>query len=163
MSNDNYRFFYIQRMGPEAHVLDVSGNNPARGTNVIAYPRGNGKANQQWEFVPARQSGWWYLRTRMASELVMTLDAEGTPQPPRIVMQPKLDDDVRQLWCLVSTEKPGYWFVQSRLVVSNAADPVVIGTIGGGAGDPPNAVSVQLDYLGFETQCWAFSLVHEQA
>ncbi|WP_339091438.1 hypothetical protein [Variovorax paradoxus] len=41
--------------------------------------------------------------------------------------------------------------MQSRMVT-------VIGTA---AVDPLDAVSVQLDNLGFETQSWAFSPVHE--
>jgi hypothetical protein len=162
MSSEHKRFFYIQRMGPDAPVLDVYGNNPTPGTQVITYPRGKGKHNQHWAFVPAEQRGWWSLRTRMDSELVMTLDpADGTSQSPRIVMQPRKDvDAVRQLWCLVSTEKLGYWFVQSKLIVSNSQNPVVIG-VAGGTSDEPNAVTVQLDYLGFETQSWAFAPVHE--
>jgi len=152
----NGQFFFIQRLMPGAHVLDVNGVSPAKGTSVISYARNQGQ-NQQWQFVPSKEFvGWWYLQTQMTTGYVMTLEDSDTVEPPQIVMQPKGVADVdRQLWCLVPTEKLGYWFIQSKRGVSNSQNPVVIGVAGNGNG--AQAVGVTLNFEQFEAQAWGFS------
>ncbi|KQW60970.1 RICIN domain-containing protein [Variovorax sp. Root411] len=149
------KIFYIQRMQPRGFVLDVYQNNPASNQQVIAYAP-HGGTNQQWEFVPAESPGWWYLRTRMGTGFVATLDVSSR----NIVMaQPAGGSRDEQLWCLVPTSAPGYWFIQSKLDVSNSVDANVIGITNNAS--TPDAVAVSLDYKGFENQAWAFAPMYE--
>lgn len=153
----NGQLFFIQRLMPGAHVLDVGASTLAKGTSVSTSSRSQGQ-NPQWQFVPSKEFvGWWYLQLG-TTEYVMTLEKRDTIEPPQLVIQPKGVGDVdRQLWCLVPTEKLGYWFIQSKLVVSNSQNAVVIGVAGNGEGAP--ALGVTLNFEEFEAQAWGFSPV----
>lgn len=158
-------FFFIQHKASKK-VLDVYGELPAPGTQVILYDKKTDpgdQANQQWEFVPAVDApGWWYLQTAMPSGLVLTLGNTTGIKPP-ITMEkknPEIRD--RQLWSLVSTEELGWWFVQckaqaEKIVYTNPDSfiPTVIGA-GDNGGANPIAVGTPLDYFDDDPMAWGF-------
>ncbi|WP_395352559.1 RICIN domain-containing protein [Variovorax sp. UC122_21] len=152
--------FVIRQMGEAGQVLDVYENNPAQNQQVITYPP-NGGPNQAWRFVPAGASGWWYLQTTMTTGYVLTMATPtgNSPLLQNVVVAPMAKDARdEQLWSLMPSETLGYWFIQSKLLVSNEYNAKVLGVhAAGGPGiSDPCAVVVDVDYLQYEPQVWAF-------
>jgi hypothetical protein len=154
--------YYIQHLSGNHYVLDVYGNNTAKGTQVIGYTINQPETgNQQWLFVPAGPlaPGWWYLQTQMGTEYVMTLQPHTTTGSGPVVMQPKAPGDAdTQLWSLLSTEVPGYWYIQSKYGASNSQTPVVIELSSDASA--ANAVANPLSFTGFAAQAWGFKPVY---
>lgn len=154
--------YYIQYLLGNHYVLDVNGNNTAKGTEVIGYTVNLPETgNQQWLFVPAgpQAPGWWYLQTLMGTEYVMTLQPHATTGAGPVVMQPKaLGDLDTQLWSLLATEVPGYWYIQSKYGASNSQTPVVIGLTSDTSA--ASAVANPLSFTGFAAQAWGFKPVY---
>lgn len=160
VGNLNLGPYNIQYLPGDHYVLDVNGNNPAKGTGVIGYTLKLPQAsNQQWLFIPAPDApGWWYLQTQMGTGFVLTLQPGSTIVPTPVVMMPAgLADADRQLWSLLSTEEPGYWFIQCKLGANNSNAPLVIGLADNKV--ESGAVAGPISFTGFRAQAWGFKPV----
>jgi len=149
--------YNIQYLPDGHYVLDVSGNNPAKGAGVIGYTLKVPQAgNQQWLFVPSPDApGWWYLQTLMDTRFVLTLQPGSTVVPTPVVMTSvDLANADRQLWSLLSTEEPGYWYIQSKFGANNSNAPLVIGLTDNKV--EASAVAGPISFTGFRAQAWGF-------
>lgn len=110
--------------------------------------------NQLWEFVPSVEApGWWYLKTAMGTNFVMTLAGDDTGAASRVTVQARQDDiRDRQLWNLVSTEELGYFFIQNKY---QASDVPIVNT----DSYVPTVIGVEIDHT---EDCYGVALDYQK-
>jgi patatin-like phospholipase/acyl hydrolase len=150
--------FFIRHKGSIVRVLDVKDASYQAGAQVIAYSKKSmadpDVKNQLWEFVPSVEApGWWYLKTAMGTNFVMTLAGDDTGAASKVTVQARQDDiRDRQLWNLVSTEELGYFFIQNKY---QASDVPIVNT----DSYVPTVIGVEIDHT---EDCYGVALDYQK-
>jgi hypothetical protein len=91
--------YYFIRSKQTGDVIDVTGENPAPGTPLIAYPRKtSGTDNQLWALTPSATAGYYFLQSKQTGDVIDVTGANPAPGTPLIAYPMKTSGNDNQLW-----------------------------------------------------------------